>query len=159
MWMRLVGRPAFSHGLSQPIDQCTCDVWVVIYCDLTLSVCTGRNLSVRVDRSTEVVGRHTTPDASNYSCVSVGGGEGGGLRALPFVKTTSGTGSREAAAAIAVAVGAALVRSAIFFSPFLVVKQHTELLRSRNECVIQVRLEEGICFFRGRVCFSRCSHN
>lgn len=49
----------------------------MIYCDLTLSVCTGRNLSVRVDRSTEVVGWHTTPDASNYICVSVGGGPPG----------------------------------------------------------------------------------
>lgn len=45
----------------------------MIYCDSTLSVCTGRNLSVRVDRSTEVVGWHTMPDASNYISVSVRG--------------------------------------------------------------------------------------
>lgn len=45
----------------------------MIYCDLTLSVCTGRNLSVRVDRSTEVVRRHKMPDASNYISVSVRG--------------------------------------------------------------------------------------
>ncbi|CAJ1063256.1 Hypothetical predicted protein [Xyrichtys novacula] len=33
----------------------------------------GRNLSVRVDRSAEDVGRRTTPDASNYTRVSVRG--------------------------------------------------------------------------------------
>lgn len=51
----------------------------MIYCDLTLSVCTGRNLSVRADRSTEVVGRHTMPDASNYIPVSVRGPPSFGL--------------------------------------------------------------------------------
>ena len=51
----------------------------MIYCDLTLSVCTGRNLSVRADRSTEVVGRHTMPDASNYISVSVRGPPSFGL--------------------------------------------------------------------------------
>lgn len=47
----------------------------MIYCDRTLSVCTGRNLSVCVDRSTEAVGWHATPDASNYMCGTVGGPE------------------------------------------------------------------------------------
>lgn len=45
----------------------------MIYYDWSLRVRTGRNLSVRVDRSTEVAGWHTLPDASNYMCVSVRG--------------------------------------------------------------------------------------
>lgn len=42
----------------------------------------SESLSLRADRSAEVVGRHTTPDASNYISVSAGGGH----RALPSGK-------------------------------------------------------------------------
>lgn len=45
----------------------------MIYYDWSLRVRTGWNLSVRVDRSTEVAGWHTLPDASNYMSVSVRG--------------------------------------------------------------------------------------